>query len=226
MKMFDWLFRKKQTGMRHRKRAGDEGVAMVGVAKQEAKSMIKCSQCGRRLKFLDSPRSMFSPTTSVLGSNATMKALEQWRGNVCVDCRLIFCPKCITVGAPTPCPQCGQPTEPAQRVYVEQTLAPSASTATQEATESGTIQSGTDDYSQLVRRLKKLLMTANKWGKRKEYPLYDKYPQYNEVQEIGKTLNNMGGIELMRKAYSEVEGHIPYPGMSQYWWDRIGSWSA
>ena len=184
---------------------------------------IRCSKCGRELEFLGDPRSMFSPTSSVIGSSTTMKALEQWRGNVCVDCRLILCPTCITVGGPTPCPQCRQPTKPAQRVYVEQVLAPTSA-----ATDARLIQSSTTPglYGQLVRRLKELLITANKWGEGNGYPLYEKYPQYNEVQEIGKKLNDMGGIELMRKAYGEVEGHIPYPGMSEYWWDGIGSWCA
>jgi hypothetical protein len=48
-----------------------------------------------------------------------------------------------------------------------------------------------------------------------------------EVKREGaKRLNDTGGIELMRKAQSEVEGHIPYPGMSEYWWSGIGSWEA
>ena len=111
-------------------------------------------------------------------------------------------------------------------MYIEQALTP-ASATTEEAEESKPIQSGTTgDYGQLVRTLKELLIRANKWGEGNGYPRYEKYPQYNEVQEIGKKLNNMGGIELMRKAYGEVEGHIPYPGMSEYWWDGIGSWSA
>lgn len=81
---------------------------------------VRCSQCNNELEYLGDPRSMFGPRTSVLGSEATLSAMEQWRGNVCVKCRLVFCPKCIQVGGPTPCPKCGEPTDPAQRVYLEQ----------------------------------------------------------------------------------------------------------
>jgi len=83
---------------------------------------INCSKCARELEYLGNPLSMSGPTSSVSISSNSMKKLEQWRGNVCVDCRLILCPICITVGVPTPCPQCKQPTKPAQRAYVEQVL--------------------------------------------------------------------------------------------------------
>jgi len=85
---------------------------------------------------------------------------------------------------------------------------------------------GPGDYAPLAFRLKELLIAANKWGKKNKYPIYDDYPQYKEIQEIGKKLHNMGGLKLMRKVYYTVEGHIPYPGMSTFWWDRIGNWQA
>jgi hypothetical protein len=80
---------------------------------------IKCSLCGRELEYLGGPMDMF-PTASVVGSKSALEALEQWRGNVCPGCKLVFCPSCIELGGPTPCPKCGQPTKPAQRVYLKQ----------------------------------------------------------------------------------------------------------
>jgi hypothetical protein len=81
-------------------------------------------------------------------------------------------------------------------------------------------------YPDLLGKLKALLIAANRWGAQNAYPLYEKYPQYGDIREIGERLNSMGGIELMRKAHNEVERSIPYPGMSDYWWDYVGSWRA
>jgi hypothetical protein len=74
--------------------------------------------------------------------------------------------------------------------------------------------------------LETLVLKANKWGKINGWPLYEKYPEYEEIRSIGKSLNEIGGIELMRLAYSAVHENIPYPGMSEYWWDNIGDWEA
>ena len=63
---------------------------------------IKCSQCGTKLKYMG------------------ITFMEQWKGNVCVPCGLVFCPKCIEVGLPSPCPKCKQETSPALRLRLEQ----------------------------------------------------------------------------------------------------------
>jgi hypothetical protein len=83
-------------------------------------SRVRCTRCQGELEYLGDPRSMFSPTTSVLGPASAFRAMEQWRGNVCVKCRMVFCGNCIELGGPTPCPNCGEPTYPAQRMYLEQ----------------------------------------------------------------------------------------------------------
>jgi hypothetical protein len=56
---------------------------------------VICTQCGNELEYMG------------------VTIMEQWRGNVCVPCHLVFCPSCIKVGFPTPCPKCGQETAPA-----------------------------------------------------------------------------------------------------------------
>jgi len=80
---------------------------------------VRCSLCAKELEYLGGLEQMFKPSASVLGAGSS-DPFEQWRGNVCSNCRHVFCPDCIEVGGPTPCPKCGQPTEPAQRAYLEQ----------------------------------------------------------------------------------------------------------
>jgi hypothetical protein len=75
---------------------------------------VRCSECGKSLRHMGD---VFGPGTTVIGDRGM---LEQWLGNVCLNCKLVFCADCIKVGGPTPCPRCGQPTMPAQRVHLEE----------------------------------------------------------------------------------------------------------
>lgn len=63
---------------------------------------VKCTQCRTNLEFIG------------------VWVGPQWRGNVCVHCRLVFCPRCITVGQATPCTKCGEPTAPALGLHLQQ----------------------------------------------------------------------------------------------------------
>lgn len=82
------------------------------------KASVRCSQCNSVLEYLGGLESMF-PKASITGMGDA-SGLEQWRGNVCTTCRIVFCGKCISLGGPTACPKCGSLTKPAQRVYLEQ----------------------------------------------------------------------------------------------------------
>lgn len=62
---------------------------------------MRCSSCPRELEYVGGP-------------------LDQYRGNVCISCRLVLCPTCIKVGYASPCPRCAQPTKPALREYLLQ----------------------------------------------------------------------------------------------------------
>ncbi len=75
---------------------------------------IKCSKCRKSLRFIGNG---FGPGAIVTGADRSM--FDQWFGNVCLNCNSVFCANCIKVGGPTPCPKCGQPTMPAQRVELE-----------------------------------------------------------------------------------------------------------
>ena len=68
--------------------------------------MVKCSVCGSSIKQID--------VNSIYGA-----ALDQWLANVCTSCRKVYCSECLALGGPTPCPTCGEPTVPAQRMHLE-----------------------------------------------------------------------------------------------------------
>jgi hypothetical protein len=86
----------------------------------KTRQTIKCTYCRQELEYLGEPASLFSQNTSLAGTPAVLHKMEQWRGNVCVQCALVLCPSCIEVGEPTLCPCCNTPTYPAQREYLEQ----------------------------------------------------------------------------------------------------------
>jgi len=102
--------------------AGASSLSRVAVAFSSSwmGAGVRCTRCQGELEYMGDPRSMFSPTASVIGPPSAFRAMEQWRGNVCVKCRSVYCEKCIELGGPTPCPNCGEPTYPAQRMYLEQ----------------------------------------------------------------------------------------------------------
>lgn len=64
------------------------------------RAIVTCSRCGRELPLL----SAFIPGED----------FRQWFGNACSSCGGVYCSQCITVGGPTPCPGCGEPTQAAQ----------------------------------------------------------------------------------------------------------------
>lgn len=67
---------------------------------------VNCSSCGRPLEAL--PRIVH------------FSDFDQWYGNVCTQCGRVYCNSCLEIGTPTPCPECGAPTQPAQRYYLRQ----------------------------------------------------------------------------------------------------------
>jgi len=75
---------------------------------------VKCSKCRKSLRYIGDG---FAPGAIFIGGDRRM--LEQWLGNVCLNCKLVFCGSCLKLGGPTPCPKCGQPTMPAQRMHLE-----------------------------------------------------------------------------------------------------------
>jgi hypothetical protein len=84
--------------------------------------VLRCSTCGKQLEYLGDPRGMFHPGTSVLGSESTFQAMEQWRGLVCMQCKRVYCIDCVGYDGlrPKPCPKCGKEPLPALRQYLSQ----------------------------------------------------------------------------------------------------------
>lgn len=85
-----------------------------------------------------------------------------------------------------------------------------------------------DDFDALVLRMLELIKESDKWSRINGPALYKDHPQYSEAQEIGKKLFEMGGRELMEKAYFAIEHHANRSGtsMAQHWWNGIGGWQA
>ena len=75
---------------------------------------MNCSKCGKTLEAMGLFGGLFSSSVSVLGAGSASD-FEMWRAQVCPKCKLVFCDGCLDLGGPTPCPECGNPTEPAYR---------------------------------------------------------------------------------------------------------------
>lgn len=73
---------------------------------------VKCLKCGASLKEL--------PNSAVEIQNPD---LQQWLGNVCLTCEMVYCEKCIKIMGPTPCPVCGSATVPAIRMHLRKVRA-------------------------------------------------------------------------------------------------------
>lgn len=69
---------------------------------------VVCTECGKAIRTMEG------------GLFQQVPDLEQWFGNVCVECGRVYCDQCLTLGGPTPCPHCGAPTKPAQRGFLHQ----------------------------------------------------------------------------------------------------------
>lgn len=73
---------------------------------------MNCSKCGKTLEAIGQFGGIFSPSASILGLG-NPSDFDMWRAQVCTKCRLVFCGDCLKLGLPTPCLNCGNPTEPA-----------------------------------------------------------------------------------------------------------------
>ena len=75
---------------------------------------MNCSKCGKPLEFMGQFGGILSSGASVQGAG-NPSDFDMWRAQVCATCKLVFCGKCIELGRPTPCLECGTPTSPAYR---------------------------------------------------------------------------------------------------------------
>jgi hypothetical protein len=75
-------------------------------------------------------------------------------------------------------------------------------------------------FADLVKELKVLVAATQA----KSFDSWKEYPEYERIREIGESLDEMGGLELMQKAYYSVRTRELY--FSQDWWDGVGSWQA
>lgn len=80
------------------------------------KPNIRCSLCGKKIKYIENP--MVDGSATLIGGS--LDSFDQWAGNVCLNCKMVLCSRCIDIGRSSPCPNCGQPTNPAFKNYLEQ----------------------------------------------------------------------------------------------------------
>lgn len=79
---------------------------------------MNCSKCGKYIEEVGEIGGASSPSASVRGAG-NASDIKMWRAQVCTKCRLIFCGNCIKPGRPAPCPECGNPTEPALKGNIQ-----------------------------------------------------------------------------------------------------------
>ena len=77
----------------------------------------------------------------------------------------------------------------------------------------------------LTGRLKGAIAEAYKWGERNKWPELGKYPQCDEIQSIGKKLDELGGHQLMLSAHDEIKSIDSTFGsmVERYWWENVHS---
>ncbi len=82
-----------------------------------------------------------------------------------------------------------------------------------------------DTIYSLADQLTKKMDEAYSWGSQNKWPLMKDYPQWNEIQEIGKKLYNIGEEDAMRKALEIAsQKNMEYSGMLNHFFKGIGHW--
>ncbi|MFZ2630835.1 MAG: hypothetical protein WA081_05595 [Desulfosalsimonadaceae bacterium] len=109
-----WIKRKDNRGRRMISYMARQ--ALNTIEQVNRQTSLKCTNCQDQIVYLGAPRGEIA----VVAVGFSLAAMEQWRGNVCVECGIVLCPRCITIGYPTPCPKCGKPTKPAMQAYLKE----------------------------------------------------------------------------------------------------------
>lgn len=78
------------------------------------------------------------------------------------------------------------------------------------------------NYSQCVTKLIGLIISANLWGNKNNWPNFEEYPYYEDIRRIGQRLYELGGLRIMQSAFYEVLPYLPPPRMSEHWWHHLG----
>ena len=79
------------------------------------------------------------------------------------------------------------------------------------------------DAAELAKSLEKLMTQAYHWGEQNNWPVFEAYPQWKQIREIGKKLNKMGGYNAMQEALSLIDNK-DYTDMLDRFFDGIGDW--
>ncbi len=78
---------------------------------------------------------------------------------------------------------------------------------------------------QQTKPLNSALKSAEIWGKKNGYPLYEKYPQYEKIHMIGEKINQIGGHSGMWIPYNNIlENNRMAASFLEGMWHGIGTW--
>jgi hypothetical protein len=80
---------------------------------------IQCSACNAPIEFIGGIAAQ-CPNADIAVIGGDGSSMDLWRGQICSQCRRVYCGSCIELGRPSPCPSCGTRTEPANRRKLEQ----------------------------------------------------------------------------------------------------------
>ena len=61
-----------------------------------------------------------------------------------------------------------------------------------------------------------------RWGQENDFPIYQEYPHYEHVRQIGHRLDDLYGMEMMQMTYMRAQERTK--GYSELWWSGIGVW--
>ena len=84
-----------------------------------------------------------------------------------------------------------------------------------------------DTVNSLAKKLTKKMDEAYTWGSQNGWPVMKDYPQYSEIQNIGKKLYSIGKENAMQKALEIAsQTNTEYSGMLNYFFRGIGDWMS
>jgi hypothetical protein len=76
-----------------------------------------------------------------------------------------------------------------------------------------------------VETLFSMLNEAREWGRDNGWPMYENYPQYEQIRVIGEMFDRRGGRGAMQQAHESVAIRDPELGsMLEALWDGVGKW--
>lgn len=121
------------------------------------------------------------------------------------------------------CPQCGFGAFETHKVeYKSEGISVDKLRETTKSSQTKTIH-GIDETRSLI----SILSEAYEWGKNNRWPIYEKYPQYQGIRDIGEKVYRKGSKEAMQATYYHIRTqNFELADMLNHFWHGVGSWLA